>query len=163
MTNKQREQFKKVYSEANSKVASLLNISQYKSETEEVRAKAIKYIYDIYYNLALEDLLGVDLENKNLLFAEAIEIEKLAIIIASARELTADTDKNGKTVSGSKKAKVQAYVNGLQLSAVQKYMIMGYLGYTNAKGKNQVKAYIQRLGLSKTQKEQLFAYSGYAA
>lgn len=163
LTNKQRKQFKAVYSEANSKVASLLNISQYKSATEEVRAKAIKYIYDIYYNLALEDLLGVDLENKNLLFAEAIEIEKLAIIIASARELTADTDKNGKMVSGSKKAKVQAYVDGLQLSAVQKYMIMGYLGYTNAKGKNQVEAYIQRLGLSKTQKEQLFAYSGYAS
>lgn len=111
----------------------------------------------IYYNLALKDLLGVDFENKNLFFAEAIEIEKLAIIIASARELTADTDKNGKTDSGSKQAKVQAYVKGLQLSAVQKYMIMGYLDYTNAKGKNQVKAYIQRLGLSKTQKEQNYS------
>lgn len=163
LTNKQKEQFKKVYSGANSKVASLLNLSQYKSATEEVRAKAIKYIYDIYYNLALEDLLGVDLENKTLLFAEAIEIEKLAIIIASAKELTADTDRNGKSVSGSKKAKVQAYVSSLQLSAVQKYMIMSYLGYSNANGKNQVKAYIQGLGLSKNQKEQLFAYSGYAA
>ena len=117
----------------------------------------------MYYNLALEDLLGVDLENKNLLFAEAIEIEKLAIIIASARELSADADKNGKIISGSKKAKVQAYINSLQLSAVQKYMIMGYLGYSNEKGKNQVKAYIQRLHLSKAQKEQLFTYSGYAA
>lgn len=47
LTNKQREQFKAVYSEANSKVASLLNISQYKAATEEVRGKAIKYIYDI--------------------------------------------------------------------------------------------------------------------
>ena len=163
LTNKQKEQFKTVYSEANSKVASLLNLSQYKFATEEVRAKAIKYIYDIYYNLALEDLLGVDLENKNLLFVEAIEIEKLAIIVASARELSADTDKNGRTVSGSKKAKVQAYVNALQLSAVQKYMIMGYLGYSNENGKNQVKGYIQRLSLSKTQKQQLFEYSGYAA
>lgn len=163
LSNKQREQFKTIYSGANSKVASLINISQYKSATEEVKAKAIKYIYDMYYNLALEDLLGVDLENKNLLFAEAIEIEKLAIIIASARELSADTDKNGKIISGSKKAKVQAYINSLQLSAVQKYMIMGYLGYSNEKGKNQVKAYIQRLNLSKAQKEQLFAYSGYAA
>lgn len=163
LSNKQREQFKTIYSGANSKVASLINISQYKPATEEVKAKAIKYIYDMYYNLALEDLLGVDLENKNLLFAEAIEIEKLAIIIASARELSADTDKNGKIISGSKKAKVQAYINSLQLSAVQKYMIMGYLGYSNEKGKNQVKAYIQRLNLSKAQKEQLFAYSGYAA
>lgn len=163
LTNKQKEQFKTVYSEANSKVASLVETTQYKSATEEVRAKAIKYIYDIYYNLALEDLLGVDLENKNILFAEAIDIEKLAIIVASARDLTADKDKNGKTISGTKKAKVQAYVNSLQLTAVQKYMIMGYLGYSNAKGKNQVKGYIQRLSLTKSQKEQLFSYSGYAA
>lgn len=85
----------------------------------------------------------------------------LAIIVATARALESDKDKNGKTISGSKKAKVQAYVNSLGLKAVEKYMIMGYLGYSNTKGEAQVKAYINRLKLTKTEKEKLLKYSGY--
>ena len=100
--------------------------------------------------------------SKNTLFIEAIDIEKLAIILATAKTLTADTDKKGVAINGSRKAKVQKYVNSLQLTAVQKYMIMGYLGYTNKNGAAHVKAYINRLDLSKAEKEALYAYSGYS-
>lgn len=163
LTSRQREQFKSVYSEANSQLASLVEGKAYRSASEEVKAKAIAFIWDIYYNLAIEDLLGVDLETKNTLFAKAIDIPSLAIIVATARGLGADTDKKGNVISGSKKAKVQGYVNSLGLKAAQKYMIMGYLGYSNKNGSNQVRSYIQRLRLSKSEKEKLYEYSGYAA
>ena len=163
LTSRQRAEFKEVYSVAYEALASLVNLSQYHSATDEVKAKAINYIYDVYYNLAVENLLGVDLENKTTLFAEAIDIEKLAIIIATARTLTADLDGNGNAISGSKKAKVQAYINSLSLTAAQKYMIMGYLGYSNAKGETQVKSYINRLSLTSDEKKLLLEYSGYAA
>ena len=163
LTSRQREQFKSVYSEANSQLASLVEGKAYRSASEEVKAKAIAFIWDIYYNLAIEDLLGVDLETKNTLFAKAIDIPSLAIIVATARGLGADTDKKGNVISGSKKAKVQGYVNSLGLRAAQKYMIMGYLGYSNKNGSNQVRSYIQRLRLSKSEKEKLYEYSGYAA
>ena len=65
------------------------------------------------------------------------------------------------TVSGSKKAKVQKYVNSLRLTAVQKYMIMGYLGYKNMNAAAQVQSYINRLNLSKEEKTALYQYSGY--
>lgn len=161
LTSKQREQFKKVYSKANETLASLVEGKYYESATDEVRAKAIKFIYDIYYNLAIEDLLGVDLETKNILFAKAVDIPSLAIIVATARALESDKDKDGKTISGSKKAKVQSYINSLKLNATQKYMIMGYLGYTNKYGASQVKRYIQSLSLTTSQKELLYEYSGY--
>lgn len=161
LTSGQKAQFKKVYSVANTAVASLVKMSQYESATDEVKTKAIKYIYNVYYNLAIQDLLGVDLETKTVLFAEAIDIEKLAIIIATANALTADLDKKGNVISGTRKRKVQAYVNSLKLSAAQKYMIMGYLGYTNVNGEGQVKAYINRLKLTKSEKEKLLKYSGY--
>lgn len=163
LTTHQREQFKSIYSEANNALASLVEGKSYRSASEEVKAKAIGFIWDIYYNLAIEDLLGVDLETKNTLFAKAIDISSLAIIVATARGLEADTDKKGKVISGSKKAKVQGYINSLGLKAAQKYMIMGYLGYTNKNGESQVRSYIQRLRLSKSEKERLFEYSGYAA
>lgn len=161
LTSKQKEQFKKVYSEANETLASLVEGKYYESATDEVRAKAIKFIYDIYYNLAIEDLLGVDLETKTVLFAEAIDVEKLAIIVATANSLTADLDKKGKAISGTRKRKIQAYVNSLRLTAAQKYMVMGYLGFTNVKGETQVKAYINRLKLTKSEKAKLLKYSGY--
>lgn len=163
LTGRQVSQFKEVYSTAHEAVASLVSLSQYHSATEDVQAKAINFIYDVYYNLALEELLGVDLENKNILFAEAIDIEKLALIIATARAMTADTDDSGKAISGTRKAKIQSYINSLRLTAAQKYMIMGYLGYSNTMGETQVKSYINRLPLTPDEKTQLLQYSGYAA
>lgn len=162
ITSKQREQFKKVYGEANKALASLVNDKSYASASDEVKAKAVRFIYDIYYNLAIEDLLGVDLETKNILFAKAIDISSLAIIVATARSIEADTDKKGNIISGSRKKKVQTYINSLGLKAAQKYMIMGYLGYSNKNGQQQVKSYIQRLSLTKSEKEKLYEYSGYA-
>lgn len=161
LTSGQRKQFKQVYSVANKAVASLVKLSQYESASDEVKAKAIKYIYNVYYNLALQDLLGEDLEAKTVLFAEAIDVEKLAIIVATANSLTADLDKKGNAISGTRKRKIQAYVNSLKLSAAQKYMVMGYLGFSNLKGEMQVKAYINRLNLTKSEKEKLLKYSGY--
>lgn len=161
LTNNQRKRFKEVYSVANKAVASLVKLTQYESASEEVKAKAIKYIYSVYHNLALQDLLGVDLETKTVLFAEAIDVEKLAIIVATANSLTADLDNKGKAISGTRKRKIQSYVNSLRLSAAQKYMIMGYLGFRNLKGETQVKAYINRLNLTKSEKSKLLKYSGY--
>lgn len=163
LTTAEKKAFEKVYSTANEAVASLVKLSQYDKATDEVKAKAVNFIYTVYYNLALQDFLGVDLENKNILFAEAIDIEKLALIVATARTIVGDTDKSGKVVSGSRKRKVQAYISSLNLKAVQKYMVMGYLGYSNQYGENQVKAYINRLSLTKAEKEKLLAYSGYAS
>lgn len=163
LNNAQQRQFKQTYSEANEDAAKLVGLSQYKEASEEVKAKAVNFIYDVYYNRALEKLLGIELDNKAVLFSKSLDVPKLAIILMTAQSLTADKDKNGKSISGTKKAKVQTYINSLNLSAAQKYMIMGYLGYSNKNGSSQVKAYIQGLQLSKMQKEQLYAYSGYAA
>lgn len=49
----------------------------------------------------------------------------------------------------------------MNLTATQKYMLMGYLGYKNVNGERQVKTYIQSLKLTKTEKETLFEMCGY--
>ena len=162
LTNKQHKQFKKIYSQATDAVKTMVNSANFDKLDDEAKAKAMTFVYDYYYDLVLEDMLGVDLEEKNLLFAHAIPIEQLAMAVAQARLYESDQDKNGKTINGSKKAKVQAFVQSLRLSATQKYMIMGYLGYTNKLGANLVKNYIQRLKLTKEQKKQLYAWSGYS-
>jgi len=62
---------------------------------------------------------------------------------------------------GSKKKKITNYIASLKMTSVEKYMIMGYLGYTNKYGEAAVKAYINRLNLSESEKELLVKYSGY--
>ena len=157
----EKKEFKEIYSVANEVLADLVKMSKYKSASDEVKSAAVKYIYKVYWDLALQELVEEDLETKTVLFAEAIPIEKLALIVATASTLKVDTDKSGKAVSGSRKKKVQEYVNSLDLKAVEKYMIMGYLGYKNVKGEAQVKSYINKLRLTKSEKEKLIEYSGY--
>lgn len=161
LTGKQKKQFKEIYSIANQSVTELMALKQYEEAEDKIKAKAVKLIYDIYYQLAMDDVVGGADASKNVLFAEAISVERLAIIVATARSIEADKDKNGITISGSKKKKIEKYIQSLNLTAVQKYMIMGYLGYKNSNGESSVKSYIAKLNLTKEEKAALLKYSGY--
>lgn len=164
LTAAQKRDFKQVYSEANNELASLVRLSAYRSASDDVKAKAVDIVYEMYYDLAVEDLIGEDLETKTVLFSKAFDIGKLALIVAQARLLTADKDDSGRSINGTKKAKIQSYINALNLSAAEKYMIMGYLGYTNTHGEAQVQRYLRGIrGLTSTERQLLLEYSGYAA
>lgn len=161
LTKRQYEKFKKIYSQSNDQISSLINSKSFTDAPSVVKAKSIKYIYDYYYEEALKDLLGIDSDEKKYLFAQAIDITQLAMIVAQVSQVVADTDKSGKTISGSRKAKITSLINSMKLTATQKYMLMGYFGYKNANGERQVKTYIQSLKLTKTEKETLFEMCGY--
>ena len=164
LTKRQRKRFKEVYGIAEEQIVSMMKLPQYKEADDEVRAKAIKLIWEAYYDLAVDDVLGVDSCEKNVLFAEAIDMDKLALIIATARGIKADVGANGKVINGSRLAKIEAYIEGLKLKAAQKHMLLGYLGYRNGNGEDKVRAYINTLSrLSREEKQALLIYSGYAA
>lgn len=163
LTNRQHKQFMDIYSKSNDIVKNMISLSTFNKLDDGAKAKAINFVYDYYYNLAIEDMIGEDIETKTMLFAEAIPIAQLAMAVAQASIYTADTDIYGNVINGSKKAKVQNFIQSLKLSAVQKYMIMGYLGYSNKYGESNVRSYINRLNISKEAKEYLLEASGYAA
>ena len=164
LTKRQRKRFKEVYGIAEEQIISMMALRQYKEADDEVRARAIKLIWEAYYGLAVDDMLGVDSEEKNVLFAETIDMHKLALIIATARSIKADVNANGKAINGSRLAKIESYVESLKLKAAQKFMVMGYLGYKNKNGEDKVRAYINTLSrLSREEKQALLIYSGYAA
>ena len=161
LSGKQQKKLREIYAIGEEAVSDMCKLKQFASADEAVQEKAIKFIYDIYWDLGVEGALGIDLAEKNVLFAEAIPIEKLAVIIATARAIEADKDKSGKAISGTKKRKIQTFVNSLHLTAAQKYMVMGYLGYSNINGEEQVTRYINKLNLSKYEKTALREFCGY--
>ena len=152
-----KESFRKVYGQATSVAEKVIDSKLYSKADAQTRAKALKYIYDLYYNLGIQEVLGVEMETKSVLFSEAIPVDILAMVIAYVSALP--KDENG--APGYRKTKIQAYISALNISAAQKYMLMGYLGYKNKNGETQVKSYINRLSLTKEQKESLFKMSGY--
>lgn len=161
MTLNQQKRFRTVYEGANEAVLRLVQSSYYKGASDSVKAKAVARVYKLYYNLAIEEILGVEMEQKAQLFAKVIPPEKLAIIIAEARELRADVDDDGRVINGSKRRKVAAYVDKLRLTAAQKYLVFAYLGYKTVNGRDEVEAYVKSLDLSRAGKEEILRVCGY--
>jgi hypothetical protein len=161
LTKKQRKQFEKVYSAAYRAADDLVRMGYFKAASKDEQAYALKFIWSTYYALAKDTVLGEDSTKKNVLFAEAIPVERLALIVAQASAIKADVDKNGKAINGSRMHKIEALIESLHLSAAQKYMMMGYLGYTNKKGRELVERYIRTLGLSQAEQAELLEMSGY--
>ena len=163
LTSAQKKRFREINDVSYEVVEDLVKLNQFKTANAEEQARALRYVWDTYRALAMDDLLGTDSEQKKVLFAEAIPVEKLAMIVAAAENIKADTDKNGKAIAGTRKKKVLRYIESLRLTAVEKYMVAGYLGFSNKNGLAQVKAHINTLNLSKDEKAKLLEYSGYEA
>lgn len=150
------------YSEAANKAEGLINSADWASLSDDAKANALKLLFNYYYYYGINKATGAYADNKTLLLGSAIDITKIASAYGQIAELAADTDKNGNVISGTKKAKVQRLVNSLRLSAAQKYILMGFLGYKNSNGESSVTSYIRNIGISQDMQLALFEMSGYA-
>ena len=153
----QKQQFRNIYEQAEDRIANLTRSQLFKQANDEVKAKAIKTVYDYYYTLAVKSIVGDEEMSKLELFAGLIPIEKLAIIVRLCQEAKDDDKK------GSRKLQIMEIIDKQNLTNAEKYMLMGYLGYSNTSGKSQVESYIKRKYRNKTDVENLLKYSGYTA
>ena len=129
LTAKQREKFKRVYGQANGYIERMVQNKSFAKLSANKQAKAIKQVYDAYYDKALAETLGVSSDNKLLLLSKFMGIESLSIALAGISDITSDKDKNGATVQGSKKKKVIQYLLGLNFTDAQRLLILFMQGY----------------------------------
>ncbi|MDD4988573.1 MAG: hypothetical protein PHS68_06740, partial [Candidatus Izemoplasmatales bacterium] len=122
------KQFVGVYSQANKEAETLIRSPAYRVLSDTVKADAVKLVYDYFYNLAKSELVGES--TARYIDLTGIPTYKLAIILAQTKNLTADKDEQGKSISGSKKYKVERALVGLYLTQAQKNKVMEYLGYS---------------------------------
>ena len=131
----------------------------------------VNYVYELHYNMALEDALGIDRGNA-VLISSVIGAENLAMLHVATMGLTSDTDKFGNAISGSKRQKVVAAINQLDVSSEQKLLLICAKGYALKDGdlrglsaeraKKLLLRYILRMGkLNKQQKAELAALCGF--
>ena len=165
MTKKQQATFKRTYSQADTAIEKLIGKQSFTTLSAKVQADSIKWIYDYYYQKAKEELTGIEDDSKKALFGSYINVETLAVAYSYCKSLEADTDKKGNAVVGTRKVKVVKYLNSLRLTAAEKYMILGYLGYSpvNNNAEMMITAFARKNGASKTEIEELLAMCNIAA
>ncbi|MGN1016237.1 MAG: hypothetical protein ACI4PL_04515 [Faecousia sp.] len=161
MNQRERKAFSSVYGQASAEAAQMISMASYQAMDDKVKAKALKRLYQFYYNMAMEEVLGVDIEGRAQLVSKVIDPLKLALIVAEAGELAADIGSDGKTIAGSKKMKVAQYIAKLKLTEAQKFIVYAYLGYTVSGGEQTIRAYVMaQKNLERGEKEEILEMCG---
>lgn len=165
MTSAQQKAFKRIYSQADTTVEKLIGKQSFSKLSAKAQAYSIKWIYDYYYEKAKEDLTGIEDDSKKAVFGKYLSIETLAVAYGAARSLEADKDKEGNSINGTRKPKVVKYLNSLRISAAEKYMLLGYLGYSpvNTNAKNLIMNYARRNGADNEDIKELLEMCNIAA
>lgn len=149
------------YSDAALKAEGLISSEDFSELNDEEKASALKLLFNYYYYEGVNEATGAYADNRTLLLGKAIDVSQIAAVYGKLSELKADTDKTGNVIAGTKKAKVQRLVNGMKLTAAQKYILMGFLGYRNTNGESAVRAYVRSLGLTEEMQAALLEMCGY--
>jgi len=169
LTSKQYKQFIDTYKKAGAEVSKLISSSEYKALDDEAKGKAMRYVYEAYYNKALNEVLGI--KNKSTAIVQIFDVTQYAIFKAFASVTEANKDKKGNPITGSKKKKIFAYVQKLNIPNAQKALLLNMEGYTINDGelkgfsatsaKRAVINYINASSLSSEEKEALAKTCGF--
>lgn len=167
----EREAMQQIYSGYDDAVAKLIASDTYVGLSDEEKALAIDYISDLYYSKASSEVLGTE-KKKSAKLIEVLGADVIASYYIKTKELTSDVDDEGKTISGSKRGKVVAAINGLKVSSEQKLLLICASGYSIKDGdirgvgadaaKTRLLKYILNLrGISAEEKAEIAEMCGF--
>lgn len=163
LSKNQQTAFKATYGQANKEVEELIESRSFSKLSAEIQARAIKWIYDYYYEKAVFETVGEDADSKNQLFGEVMDIPRFAMTIAACKSVESKVDKKGNVIAGSKKQAILQLLRKLSLSNNEILMILAYLGYSIEGNEQVIKNFISRIGLTRSQQKSLLQYCGIAA
>ena len=163
LSKKQQTAFKATYGQANKEVEELIESHSFSTLSAEIQARAIKWIYDYYYENAVFETVGEDADSKNQLFGEVMDISRFAMTIAACKSVESKVDRKGNVIAGSKKQAILQLLQKLNLSNNEILMILAYLGYSIEGNEQVIKNFIGRIGLTRSQQKSLLKYCGIMA
>ena len=159
LTASQKNMLSTEYSKVVTQIDKLISSSFYKSLSNKDRAYMIDYYHDKYYEMAVNKVLGIT-DEKTVVY-DAIGFETYARFSFATKGIESDKDKNGNTISGSKKAKVIDAINKTKVAEENRLLYLASIGYklTDAEVSKLVK-YLNSLKLSASEKKQLAEMCG---
>lgn len=153
LSDDQKSDFMKVYSRSNAQVAKLIKQIGYKNMDSESKAKAIKKVYDLYYEAARSKALGIDPDSrlgKLLAYASDYDDDIIATLLLIHRNSQLADNRRS-----TKKEQAVRLVNSQSMARVQKLLTLYLMGYgVTSDNKKQVQRYLVSLGFTKKQAEE---------
>ena len=155
LTAEQKDIYMETYSQVVAAIDKLISSSFYIRSSTKEKADLIAYYHDQYREMAVNKALKFT-DKKETIYS-IVGFDKFVEYTFSIKGIESDKDKNGNTISGSKKAKVIEKINDLNLSYEKKLLLIAYSGYTidDAKEREKLLKYINRLKLSTSNKKKL--------
>ena len=152
LTESQKVAFTEEYSKVVEALDKLISSGFYTGRSDKDRAHLIDYYHDKYYDMAVNKALGLKDEHKPIY--NAIGFSTYAKLDYVTKDIKSDKDKNGETISGSKKKKVIAAVKKATSSEEKALLYIATKGYslTDAEKKKLCK-YLNSLNLSASSKK----------
>lgn len=150
LTDAQKSGFARRYSDANARVAKLIRSASYRGMDGESKAKAIKKVYDLYYEAARHDALGIEPESKLgklLAYATGFDDDLVAAILLIQRNAALQA-----TSAQTRKQQAIRLVNGQPMTRVAKLLTLYLMGYgVSEENKKAVRNGLVRMGFTKAQ------------
>lgn len=170
LTGEELKAVREKYGEAVEQINKIIQTDVFRDFDDEMKADAVRKIYDLYKNLAYDGAVGSKKDEEAYLLSKVVDADVLCLNeILSI--YTADVDENGKTVSGSKRGKVIAAISDMDISDEEKLLLIATQGYAlkddDIYGMSKEKAdellfdYIASLDLSDEERLALYKYAGY--
>lgn len=119
---------KQAYSGVIVAVNSLVDSKVYKSYTAEQKAKVLRKLYSTYKDIAYDRVLGTQRNVMANLVSSLLSEDTFNYYIALSA-IEGDVDKNGNTISGSKRAKVVKAIGTLGVSVEERLLLITASGY----------------------------------
>ena len=170
LSGKELRAVREKYSEAVDMVNMIIESEIYGSFDDEAKADAVNKIYTLYKNLAYDSVIGSKKDEEAYILSKIVDSDILCLNELAYMQ-PSDKDEKGNTVSGSKRGKVVAAINGLDISEEEKLLLIATHGYGlkdgDVGGMNKTRAdrvlfnYIASLGLTEEEMLKLYEYAGY--
>lgn len=128
-TRSEKEAIRAEYASVNATVKKLVSNVRYKVMDESTRAYALKYVYSAHLEKAYSEVLYGGARDAEMIAADIIGIDMMAIAKAIKKSATGDTDDNGRAISGSKRQNIIARIRVLPMTSEEKLFLIAMLGY----------------------------------
>lgn len=128
-TRSEKEAIRAEYASVNATVKKLVYNVRYRIMDESTRAYALKYVYNAHLEKAYSEVLYGGARDAEMIAADLIGIDMMAIAKAIKKSVQGDTDDDGKAISGSKRQNIIARIRVLPMTSEEKLLLIAMLGY----------------------------------
>lgn len=128
-TRSEKEAIREEYASVNATVKKLVSNVRYRIMDESTRAYALKYVYSAHLEKAYSEVLYGGARDAEMIAADLIGIDMMAIAKAIKNSVQGDTGDDGKVISGSKRQNIIARIRVLPMTSEEKLLLIAMLGY----------------------------------